>query len=134
MPGLFLINLGGIPEVIWVQNNFYRAPLEDLAACHGGEGVLKHLEVFSGKEFQAPVSFLNYTVLPPGASIGLHRHGNDQEVYVILDGVGEMTLDGEVCSAQAEDVFVNRPYGTHGLKNTGEADMPVLVFEVRIGE
>lgn len=115
-----------------MHKNFYEEPLGEFPECHGGQGVLRHMEVFSGSEFQAPVSFLNYTVLPPGTSIGLHTHGNDQEVYVILDGRGEMTVNGDVTPAKPGDVYVNPPYGKHGLKNTGDRDMPVLVFEVRV--
>ena len=45
-----------------------------------------------------------------------------------------MTFDGEEVPVSAGSVTVNRPYGTHGLKNTGEEDMRVLVIEVGCGE
>lgn len=112
-----------------MHRNFLTEPLGTFANCHGGEGVLRHMEVFGQGEFQAAIRFMNYTVLPPGTSIGLHRHGNDQEVYVILQGRGEMELDGQVLPAQPGDVYVNAPGGTHGLRNTGREDLAVLVFE-----
>ena len=42
---------------------------------------------------------------------------------------GPMELDGETYPAQPGDVFVNEPYGTHGLRNTGGEDLAVLVLE-----
>ena len=77
-----------------LHRNFLTQPLEPLEGCHDGVGVLRHREVIGGKDFQADIRFLNYTVLPPGTSIGLHRHGNDQELYIVLAGHGEMELDG----------------------------------------
>ncbi len=112
-----------------LHRNFLTQPLEPLEGCHDGAGVLRHREVIGGKDFQADIRFLNYTVLPPGTSIGLHRHGNDQELYIVLSGHGEMELDGETYPAQPGDVFVNEPYGTHGLRNTGGEDLAVLVLE-----
>ena len=73
-----------------LHRNFLTQPLEPLEGCHDGVGVLRHREVIGGKDFQADIRFLNYTVLPPGTSIGLHRHGNDQELYIVLAGHGEM--------------------------------------------
>ena len=112
-----------------LHRNFLTQPLEPLEGCHEGVGVLRHLEVLKGEDFQADLRFLNYTVLPPGTSIGLHRHGNDQELYIVLAGRGELEADGKVYPAQPGDVFVNEPYGTHGLRNTGGEDLAVLVLE-----
>ena len=112
--------------------NFLQSPLEDLPNCHDGVGVLKNITLFSGQDFQSPLRFLNYTVLPPETSIGLHTHGNDEEIYIVLEGEGQMSLDGAIFPVQAGSVILNRPYGSHGLKNTGSDEMKVLVFETGI--
>ena len=78
----------------------------------------------------APVSFINYTIIPPGASFGPHRHGDDNEFYVVLDGEGVYTQDGTDTPVAAGDIIMNPAGGTHGIRNTGDRDMPLLVFEV----
>ena len=110
--------------------NFLAAPLEDLPRCHGGGGVLRHVSLFQEGDFQSGLRFLNYTVLPPGASIGLHRHGDDEEIYVVLQGKGIMTVDGEAREVAAGDVILNSPLGEHGLINNAAEDLRILVFEV----
>jgi mannose-6-phosphate isomerase-like protein (cupin superfamily) len=109
--------------------NFLESTLEDLPNCHDGIGVLKHIQLFTEQDFKSALRFLNYTVLPPGTSIGLHTHGNDEEIYIVIEGSGQMTLDGTIHPVCAGSVILNRPYGEHGLENTGNCDMKLLVFE-----
>ena len=117
-----------------MHRNIYEQALSVFSNCDGGTGDLLHCELFSGKEFDAPIHFFYYPTFPPGCSIGDHTHQNDQEIYILLSGTGIMTFDGEEVPVSAGSVTVNRPYGTHGLKNTGEEDMRVLVIEVGCGE
>lgn len=57
--------------------------------------------------------------LDPGATIGCHKHAEDEEVYFIMSGKGLYTEDGESLSVSAGDVLLCRRGGSHGLKNTG---------------
>ncbi|QHT59107.1 cupin domain-containing protein [Paenibacillus lycopersici] len=111
------------------KKNFLTAALEPLDHCHEGTGTLRHITLFDASEFESQLRFLNYTVLPPGTSIGLHKHAQDEEVYVILEGTGTMTVDGESTPVKPGDVFVNRPWGEHGLVNDSEEELRILVFE-----
>jgi mannose-6-phosphate isomerase-like protein (cupin superfamily) len=94
--------------------------------------VVKNITLFNTKDFQSKLRFLNYTVLPPGTSIGVHPHDNDEEIYIILEGNGQMTLDGSVHQVMPGSVILNIPYGKHGLENTGKSEMKILVFEAGI--
>ena len=111
--------------------NFYQVEPKLEAGCHGGEGVVRVANVI--KEFASNIQFFHYTVLPPGATIGLHEHGNDEEFYVVLEGNGEMEVNGVVEPVTAGAVIMNPPYGTHGLRNTSDTEeLRILVFEVKI--
>jgi len=109
--------------------NYLESTLEDLPNCHEGSGVLKHVQLFAEQDFKSTLRFFNYTVLPPGTSIGLHKHGNDEEIYVVIEGSGQMTLDGTIHPVRTGSVILNRPFGEHGVENTGDCDMKLLVFE-----
>lgn len=97
--------------------------------CHGGEGLVKIASVYEKKELRSPLQFIHYTVLPPKTSIGSHPHTNDEEVYVVLEGSGVMEVDGGRHPVKSGDVVLNKPYGTHALRNDSEtAELKILVF------
>ncbi|MEU5900482.1 MULTISPECIES: cupin domain-containing protein [Streptomyces] len=99
---------------------------------HGGLGTILAHRIFARAEGSAGADFIDLAVLPPGASIGRHRHGADRETYVVLAGSGLMFRDGEEFRVGAGDVVVNRPHGEHGLLNDSAdaTDLHLLVFEV----
>ena len=111
--------------------NIYETTPEIIENIHNGTGIAKVANILTG--INTPLEFLHYTTLAPGASIGNHTHGNDNEFYIVLKGVGEMTLDGVPSQVKPGDVIVNQPHGTHGLKNLSTTEeMALLVFEVKI--
>jgi mannose-6-phosphate isomerase-like protein (cupin superfamily) len=65
-------------------------------------------------------------VLHPGSSIGYHLQKED-EIYYIVSGTGEMTMNGKTFSVQQGDAILTRPGNWHGLKQVGEVDLVVLV-------
>ena len=113
--------------------NYLKAEREK-TEIHGGKGICENSMVFGPDDFEAPLRFLNYTVIPPKASFGLHTHGDDNEVYVVLEGTGEYTENGKTSIVTAGDIIVNARFAAHGIVNTGETDIRVLVFEAFNGE
>ena len=110
--------------------NFLEAQLEDCGNMHDGIGILKHKTLFGGSDFSTSINFLNYTILPPDTTIGVHTHGNDEELYIVLEGEGEMQVDGELREVSAGDIILNKPFGTHGLENHSDKDIKILVIGI----
>ncbi|MFD8565363.1 cupin domain-containing protein [Streptomyces sp. NPDC059639] len=96
---------------------------------HGGTGTIHAHRAFTRQPDGQGAEFVDLAVLPPGTSIGRHRHGADRETYIVLDGSGLMFRDGVTFRVAAGDVVVNRPHGEHGLVNDGPAELRLLVFE-----
>lgn len=65
-------------------------------------------------------------VLHPGSAIGYHLQMED-EIYYIIDGTGEMNMNGKTFEVSAGDAILTRPGNTHGLKQTGNNDLVVLI-------
>lgn len=66
-----------------------------------------------------------------GDRIPVHRHDVD-EVVVVLDGVGDYTLDGTVTSVQKGDVVFIPAGRDHGTVNTGSVVLHVhAIFPAR---
>ncbi|MBK8977789.1 MAG: cupin domain-containing protein [Planctomycetes bacterium] len=100
--------------------------------AHGGDGRIGFHRAFQDSDFASPVRFIDYAVLPPGTSIGRHRHGADEEIYLVLSGVGRMYRDGENFEVGPGTVIVNRSFGEHGLRNVGEEPLRLFVVEIGI--
>ena len=66
--------------------------------------------------------------LEPGASIGFHRHEDDEEVYAIVSGEGTYFFDGGQVPARSGDIFTTLRGMAHGLRNDGVS--PLVFFAV----
>jgi mannose-6-phosphate isomerase-like protein (cupin superfamily) len=97
--------------------------------AHGGEREISFARVL--ERAGGPLRFIDLSVLAPGADIGHHTHTDDnEELYIVVDGRGLMSLDGEEFEVRPGDVILNRAGGSHGLKNVGNEDLRIVVIEV----
>lgn len=79
-------------------------------------------------------NFIDFVIIPSGANIGKHKHALDnEETYIILEGKGMMFLEEKEFEVGPGHVIVNRPGGTHALKNISDTDLKLVVFEVLVG-
>jgi mannose-6-phosphate isomerase-like protein (cupin superfamily) len=94
----------------------------------GGEGTAKftHLAPLDGR-----VTLFSEVSLPPGASIGYHRHDGETEYYVFVSGTGTLNDNGTDCQVAAGDVTVTGDGCSHNLTNTGECDLVLYALIVR---
>lgn len=65
-------------------------------------------------------------VLHKGAAIGYHLQKTD-EVYYILGGTGKMTMNGKVFPVKRGDAILTRGGSSHGLVQTGIADLTIII-------
>ena len=68
--------------------------------------------------------------LKPGSGIGLHEQKED-EIYYVLSGRGQMTLDGKTVDVTPGTAVLTRTGSTHSLKQVGTEDLVILInYEV----
>ncbi len=78
-------------------------------------------------------NYIDLVALEPNTSIGLHRHGpHDTEIYVMVEGLGKMTIEDETLLVTTGDVVVNPPNGMHGLVNVGKTLLKLVVIDVPV--
>jgi mannose-6-phosphate isomerase-like protein (cupin superfamily) len=68
------------------------------------------------------------TVIPPGASIGVHKHEGDCEVYYILKGEALLNDNGTEVKLGPGDVNLCRDGETHGIENIGSGDLEYIAI------
>ena len=112
-----------------IVRNFLETPSE-IKSIHEGKGTSKTTRVFNGTDFDTPLRFIDYLEMEPGSSIGNHRHGENEEVYVVLSGSGVMVVNDERRAVKTGDVILNKPGWVHGLENTAQEPPKLFVFEV----
>ncbi len=100
---------------------------ETRTSMRGGNGC--------AKAFCAPVlegmaiTAANRMELEPLATIGLHTHVDDEEVYAIFSGEGIFEYGEGECPVLPGDVFVTHKGMSHALRNTSASE-PLVFFAV----
>ena len=112
--------------------NLDEVPLSDTQA-HGGEGLIRFARLCHEGQSSGLCHFIDLAEIPPGSSIGRHRHGPDEEeFYLVLKGQGVMWRNGEEFPVRAGDLIRNPPSGEHSLYNSGPDPLRIFVFEVSV--
>lgn len=71
--------------------------------------------------------------LPAGAAVPfVHKHQANEELYGVLEGAGEIYIDGEVVELKAGDWFVVRPEGHRALRAL-DAGMTFICIQTKTG-
>jgi mannose-6-phosphate isomerase-like protein (cupin superfamily) len=65
-------------------------------------------------------------VLYPGSSIGYHLQ-EKEEIYYIVQGRGEMNMNGKTFAISAGDAVLTHPGNRHGLKPVGSDSLTVII-------
>jgi mannose-6-phosphate isomerase-like protein (cupin superfamily) len=112
--------------------NYYSAEKQLQQASHGGKGPVDLYEIWDRQNFNSDIDFLDRVVVPPDSSIGYHQHGDNEEMYILLDGEGLMTIDGKEVVVRKGDMILNPAGGHHGLVNNSAEDIDLLVIQVGI--
>src|SRR3954471_20901463 len=63
-------------------------------AVHGGAGSMSFTALLNRGALTPEFNFLHRGVIPAGSGIGHHFHNVVEEMFVILDGEAQFTIDG----------------------------------------
>ena len=64
--------------------------------------------------------------LPEGGTTQEHYHGKTEEIYFILQGTGQIRIEGEVRAVKPGDAIALPPGQRHKLWNLGKGEMRLL--------
>jgi mannose-6-phosphate isomerase-like protein (cupin superfamily) len=75
---------------------------------------------------------MSLNVVPPGKGIPfLHRHRQNEEVYVVVGGRGQLLVDGECIDVAEGSVLRVGPQGARAWRNNSEAPLYFLCLQYR---
>jgi len=65
-------------------------------------------------------------ILHPGSAIGYHLQ-KEEEIYYIISGTGEMTMNGKTFMVYPGDAVLTFAGSSHGLKQVGKEDLVMII-------
>ena len=96
----------------------------------GKDAALKSVPGFED-DFESSLHFLHELILEPGARIGEHKHVGSEEIYFLVEGTGEITVDGETQIMSEGDAVLTRNGSSHSFIVSGS--QPVKLYVVEAG-
>jgi mannose-6-phosphate isomerase-like protein (cupin superfamily) len=99
---------------------------EQKEKLRGGEGVAAFTYYFEGAVPQASLPHVKMAAeiaLPPGASIGVHKHEGETEYYIFLEGTGIADDNGTEVPIAKGSVMATGNGAFHAVKNTGSVPL-----------
>ena len=107
-------------------------------SVHNGSGPMNYMALFDGRAASSPkfnlgvnLLFLHRGVLPPGGGIGEHFHNYCEEMFVILDGEAEFSIDSRASLLKGPAGAVARLGHNHAITN--QSGKPVQWMNINVG-
>src|SRR5688572_13106006 len=99
-------------------------------AVHGGAGSMGFTALLNRGAVTPEFNFLHRGVIPPGAGIGHHFHNTVEEMFVILDGEAQFTIDGRTSTLKGPSGAPARMGRSHAIYNA--TDKPVQWMNINV--
>ena len=92
----------------------------------GGNGTVTVKHLLKPDEMLGKGRLFAELTIPPGASVGLHRHEGDVEAYYIIEGSGRYRNNDDVYAVAAGELTLVEAHNCHGLENTGDTPLKLI--------
>lgn len=97
-------------------------PLDEGESYHGGSGYFSRCTYFDDIK-ESSFNYARDITISSGTEIGIHKHEKDEEIFFFISGYGTVTVADEEQEVQPGTLVLTPPGLSHGVKNTGEADL-----------
>jgi mannose-6-phosphate isomerase-like protein (cupin superfamily) len=108
------------------------AAYRQLSAVHGGAGSMSFTALLNRGAVTPEFNFLHRGVIPAGSGIGHHFHNVVEEMFVILDGEAQFTVDGRTASVKGPAGVLCRSGHSHAIYNPGPTPVQWLNLNVSL--
>lgn len=100
-------------------------------AVHEGAGEMNYAALLGADATDTNFLFLHRGAIQPGGGIGQHFHNECEEMFVILDGEAQFTIDGRTSVIAGPAGAPNTAGHSHGIYN--HTDKPVQWVNINVG-
>jgi mannose-6-phosphate isomerase-like protein (cupin superfamily) len=99
-------------------------------SVHGGPGQLDYMGLFNATALDTNLYFLHRGIIQPKSGIGAHFHNQCEEMFVILDGEAQFTIDGRTSVLKGPAGAPVRMGHSHAIYN--HTDKPVQWMNINV--
>ena len=92
----------------------------------GGSGTVTVQHLFSKDEIRAKTRLCARLTLPAGASIGVHQHNGEDELYLITKGAGVLDDGTTKTPVDVGDAILTGNGESHAISNPGPGDLEII--------
>jgi len=101
-------------------------------AVHGGAGTMSFTALLNRGAVTPEFNFLHRGEIPPGAGIGHHFHNTVEEMFVILDGEAQFTIDGRTATVKGPAGVICRTGHSHAIYNASSKPLQWVNLNVSL--
>jgi mannose-6-phosphate isomerase-like protein (cupin superfamily) len=107
------------------------AKFRELTAVHSGAGGMAFAPLLGTDALSTNLIFIHRGEIAPKSGIGQHFHNQCEEMFVILDGDAQFTIDGRTTTLAGPAAVPDRMGHAHAIYNAG--DRPLQWLNVNVG-
>jgi mannose-6-phosphate isomerase-like protein (cupin superfamily) len=89
-----------------------------------------HRRALDADVFLTNWAYVDHLLIPPGASEGQHYHKGVEEIYYVLNGDGQVKVNGETADIHKGDGVPIRFNEAHSLVNNGSGDLELMIVGI----
>jgi mannose-6-phosphate isomerase-like protein (cupin superfamily) len=126
------VNVPLDPIPVFMTMHLDRNLLKPMSSYLGGQGSAQYRRALEPTVFITNWSYVDHLLLPPGSSEGRHRHTGVEEVYFVMNGSGEVQVNGEtaaIAKGDAVPILLNQ---VHAFRNNGSEDLEFMIIGIAI--
>jgi len=101
---------------------------ESIHELKGGRGTLKLFHILEKDELSGKGRLCTREIIPPGNSVGFHKHEADFELYYVLEGEGLVNDNGFETTIRKGDAVRTGHGESHAIKNVGDRDLELITL------
>jgi mannose-6-phosphate isomerase-like protein (cupin superfamily) len=110
------------------------AQYRELSAVHAGAGKMGFTQLIGRNDLSTNFLYLHTGIIEVKSGIGHHFHHNIEEMYVILNGEAEFTINGRTSKIKAPAVVPCKMGDSHAIYNSSGERLRWLNFAVSLNK
>lgn len=92
----------------------------------GGKGTVEVMHIFKQNELKGRARLFAKITINPSCSIGLHKHENEEEIFYVIRGWGQVDDNGVKNRINAGDALITGDGASHSVENIGNEPLELM--------